>query len=83
MNLYTKTKIQLIAKNCRRLREGRKITRNEIAKALGVTQSAIASFEAGNIDGLSYIIAYSNVLQVSVSYLMEFDARELWEKISK
>lgn len=81
MDNYVKAKIKCIALRCRQLREDRKVSRAEIAMALHRTPNSVAMFEYGTIDNLSYLIAYSDVLQVSMSYLLDFDRRDLWEEL--
>ena len=60
-----------IAEQIKKLRNDRNLTQSELAKLLGVSRSAVNSWEQGtNNPTLSFAVAISEVFNVSLDYLI-------------
>ena len=68
-----------IAENIKNLRELKKVTREEMAEELSMSLSGYSKIERGEVDlTISKIIKISEVLQVDLSKVLNFDAKEIF-----
>ena len=58
-------------KNLKEIRTKRKMTQQDVASKLNITQSTYSGYEAGKYEpGTELLIAMSNLFQVSIDYLL-------------
>lgn len=58
-------------KNLKEIRTKRKMTQQDVASKLNITQSTYSGYEAGKYEpGMELLIAMSNLFQVSIDYLL-------------
>jgi transcriptional regulator with XRE-family HTH domain len=68
-----------VYQNIRSLRELKKITREDISAQLGLTLSGYGKIERGEVDiQLSRLVAISNILQVDLATLLDFDVKQVF-----
>ena len=61
----------MVADKIKFLREGKKLTQTELAKALGITRSSVNAWEMGiSIPSTQYIVELAYIFNVSTDYLL-------------
>lgn len=72
-------KLELIADNIKNLRELKKVTRETMAEELKMSLSGYSRIERGEVDlTISKIFKISEVLEVDISKVLNFDAKEVF-----
>lgn len=66
---------QKIGKRIKDTRKERKMSREQVARRLGVTQQCIEKYEKGNIEiSVKRLIQISNIFNVNIMYFLEDDS---------
>lgn len=64
----------MVADKIKYLREEKKITQAELAKALGITRSSVNAWEMGiSVPSTQYIVELANIFKVSTDFLLGID----------
>ena len=64
----------MIADKIKYLREEKKITQANLAKALGITRSSVNAWEMGiSVPSTQYIVELANIFKVSSDFLLGID----------
>lgn len=62
---------KIVGKRIGKMRLERKLSREQVARRIGVSQQCIEKYEKGEIDiSVRKLIAISNVLNVAITYLL-------------
>ena len=73
-----------IYKNIKKIRELKNITREYIAGELGMSTSGYGKIERGEVDlTVTKIIRIAAILNVSVSFIFNFDVNQIFEESKK
>ena len=73
-----------IYKNIKKIRELKNITREYIAGELGMSTSGYGKIERGEVDlTVTKIIRIAAILDVSVSFILNFDVNQIFEESIK
>lgn len=72
-------KIEKLAENIKNLRELKNVTREMMADELKMSLSGYSKIERGEVDlTISKIVKISEVLEVDISKVLNFDAKEIF-----
>ena len=73
-----------IYKNIKKIRELKNLTRDYVAGELGMSTSGYGKIERGEVDvTVTKIIRIASILDVSVSFIFNFDVTQIFEEYKK